>query len=89
MVEQTALEMGKAMPVMTRGAELEAATIKDVEDLKQTLAMQMIHVPNDVLRRAIILPKDMDGSTGRYASPRDLLPKNPNYDLGFQQKQKD
>ena len=38
MVEQTALEMGKAMPVMSRGAELEAATVKDVEDLKQTLA---------------------------------------------------
>ena len=52
--------MGKAMPVMTRGAELEAATIKDVEDLKQTLAMEMIHVPNDVLKRAIVLPKDLD-----------------------------
>ena len=80
MVEQTALEMGKAMPVMSRGAELEAATVKDVEDLKQTLANQMIHVPNEVLRRAIILPKDIDGSNGRYASPRDLLPKNPAYD---------
>ena len=34
MVEQTALEMGKAMPVMTRGAELEIQTVRDVEDLK-------------------------------------------------------
>ena len=40
----------------------------------------MIHVPNDVLRRAIILPKDIDNSEGRYASPRDTLPKNPEYD---------
>lgn len=80
MVEQTALEMGKAMPVMTRGAELEAATIKDVEDLKQTLAKQLIHIPNDVLKRAIVLPKDIDGSIGRYASPGDLLPKNPETD---------
>mmetsp|Transcript_31983 Transcript_31983/g.42369 ORF Transcript_31983/g.42369 Transcript_31983/m.42369 type:complete len:94 (+) Transcript_31983:2480-2761(+) len=40
----------------------------------------MIHVPNDVLRRAIILPKDIDTSDGRYASPKDLLPKNPALD---------
>lgn len=37
-VEQTALELGKAMPVMSRGPELELSTIKDVEDLKHTLA---------------------------------------------------
>ena len=40
----------------------------------------MIHVPNDVLRRAIILPKDVDTSEGKYASPKDLLPKNAAYD---------
>ena len=34
-------------------------------------------MPNNVLRRAIILPKDLDTSNGRYASPKDLLPKNP------------
>ena len=77
------------MPVMSRGAELELATIRDVEDLKQTLAQQMIHIPNDVLRRAIILPKDIDGSNGRYATPKDLLPKNPATDWSFIQKQKD
>ena len=37
-VEQTALELGKAMPVMSRGPELELSTIKDVENLKHTLA---------------------------------------------------
>ena len=37
-VEQTALELGKAMPVMSRGPELELSTIKDVEDLKHQLA---------------------------------------------------
>ena len=65
---------------MSRGPELELSTIKDVEDLKHTLAQAMVHVPNDVLRRAIILPKDMDTSNGRYASPKDLLPKNPQLD---------
>ena len=86
-VEQTALELGKAMPVMSRGPELELSTIKDVEDLKHTLAQAMIHVPNDVLRRAIILPKDIDTSNGRYASPRDLLPKNPATDPELLRKQ--
>ena len=37
-VEQTALELGKAMPVMSRGPELELSTISEVEDLKHTLA---------------------------------------------------
>lgn len=68
------------MPVMSRGPELELQTIKDVEDLKHTLALNLIHVPNDVLRRAIILPKDIDNSEGRYASPKDTLPKNPEND---------
>ena len=65
------------MPVMSRGPELELSTIKDVEDLKHTLAKAMIHVPNDVLRRAIILPKDLDTSNNKYPSPKDTLPKNP------------
>ncbi len=47
----------------------------------------MIHVPNDVLRRAIILPKDMDTTGGRYPTPKDLLPKNPATDLEYIQKQ--
>ena len=68
------------MPVMSRGPELELQTIKDVEDLKHTLALNLIHVPNDVLRRAIILPKDIDNSEGWYASPKDTLPKNPEND---------
>ena len=65
---------------MSRGPELELSTIKDVEDLKHTLAQAMIHVPQDVLRRAIILPKDMDTTNGKYATPADLLPKNPEND---------
>ena len=69
--------MGKAMPAMTRGAELEIQTVRDLEDLKHTLSQNMINVPNEVLRRAIIMPKDVDNTNGRYASPRDLLPKNP------------
>lgn len=80
-VEQTALELGKEMPVMTRGPELELSTIKDVEDLKHTLAQHNIHVANDVLRRAIVLPKDLDTANTRYATPFDLLPKNPNKDF--------
>lgn len=79
-VEQTALELGKSMPVMSRGPELELSTIKDVEDLKHTLAQAMIHVPQDVLRRAIVLPKDIDTSNGKYATPKDLLPRNPQTD---------
>ena len=69
------------MPVMSRGPELELSTIKDVEDLKQTLAKAMIHVPNEVLRRAIILPKDMDTNNVKYATPKDFLPKNPATDI--------
>ena len=37
-VEHAALEMGNSMPVMSRGPEIELSTIKDVEDLKHTLA---------------------------------------------------
>ena len=40
----------------------------------------MIHIPNDVLRRAIVMPKDMDTSDGKYPTPRDLLPRNPKND---------
>lgn len=65
---------------MSRGPELELSTIKDVEDLKHTLAQAMIHVPQDVLRRAIVLPKDIDTSNGKYATPKDLLPRNPQTD---------
>ena len=63
--------------------------MRDVEDLKHTLAQHMIHVPNDVLRRAIILPKDSEVSTIKYATPKDLLPKNPETDIEYIQKQKD
>ena len=78
-VEQTALELGKRMQVMTRGPELELSTIKDVEDLKQQLAAHNIHVSQDALRRAIVLPKDIDTSNGNYASPKDLLPKTKDW----------
>lgn len=77
------------MPVMSRGPELELSTIKDVEDLKHTLAQAMIHVPNDVLRRAIILPKDVDTSNGKYPTPKDLLPRNPLYDMEYIHKQEE
>ena len=79
-VEHAALEMGNSMPVMSRGPEIELSTIKDVEDLKHTLAQNQINLSNQVLRRAIILPKDMDTTAGRYASPADTLPKNPDND---------
>lgn len=89
-IEQTALELGKAMPVMSRGPELELSTIKDVEDLKHTLAKAMVHIPTDVLRRAIILPKDMDTSNGKYATPGDLLPKGINDSIeGYQRRQQE
>jgi hypothetical protein len=77
------------MPVMSRGPELELSTIKDVEDLKHVLAQHMIHVPNDVLRRAIILPKDIDTTGGKYATPKDLLPKNPATDQEYIFKQEE
>ena len=83
-VEHAALEMGNSMPVMSRGPEIELSTLKDVEDLKHTLAQNQINLPNQVLRRAIILPKDMDTTAGRYATPADTLPKNPFTDSEFQ-----
>ena len=76
-VEHAALEMGNSMPVMSRGPEIELSTIKDVEDLKHTLAQNQINLPNEVLRRAIILPKDMDTTAGKYATPKDTLPRDP------------
>lgn len=85
-VEHAALEMGNSMPVMSRGPEIELSTIKDVEDLKHTLAQNQINLPNQVLRRAIILPKDMDTTAGRYATPNDTLPKNPFLDPDFMRK---
>ena len=36
----------------------------------------MINIPNHVLRRAIILPKDMDTTAGNYPKPGDTLPIN-------------
>lgn len=74
------------MPVMSRGPEIEIATLRDVEDLKHMLAQHMIHVPNDVLKRAIVLPKDIDTTGGRYAKPSDLLPKNPAKDVNILQR---
>jgi len=71
------------MPVMSRGPELELSTIRDVEDLKHTLAQAMIHIPNDVLRRAIVMPKDIDTSDGKYPTPLDLLYKNPATDAQY------
>ena len=75
------------MPVMSRGPELELSTIKDVEDLKHTLAQAAIHVPNDVLRRAIILPKDVDTTAGVYMTPLNYLPKNPLNDFEYMRYQ--
>ena len=88
-VEQTALELGKAMPVMSRGPELELSTISEVEDLKHTLAQAMIHIPNDVLRRAIVMPKDIDSSEHLYPTPRDSLPRNPKNDAEHHRKEKE
>ena len=45
-VEHAALEMGNSMPVMSRGPEIELSTIKDVEDLKHTLAQNNINLAN-------------------------------------------
>ena len=75
------------MPVMSRGPEIELSTIKDVEDLKHTLAQNQINLPNQVLRRAIILPKDMDTTAGRYATPNDTLPRNPFMDPDYMRQQ--
>lgn len=86
-VEHAALEMGNSMPVMSRGPEIELSTIKDVEDLKHTLAQSQINLPNQVLRRAIILPKDMDTTAGQYATPYETLPKNPFLDPEWERQQ--
>ena len=86
-VEHAALEMGNSMPVMSRGPEIELSTIKDVEDLKHTLAQNQINLPNQVLRRAIILPKDMDTTAGKYSTPQDTLPRNPFDDPDWERQQ--
>ena len=75
-VEHIALEMGHSMPVMTRGPEIELSTVKDVEDLKHVLAQHQINVPNDILRRAIILPKDVDSSAQKYPKDGESLDRN-------------
>ena len=72
---------------MSRGPEIELSTIKDVEDLKHSLAQNMINIPNHVLRRAIILPKDMDTTAGNYPKPGDTLPINYLTDNDYKRKQ--
>jgi len=75
-VEHIAMELGHNMPVMTRGPEIELSTVKDVEDLKHVLAQHQINIPNHVLRRAIILPKDVDSSSLKYPKDGDGLSHN-------------
>jgi hypothetical protein len=75
-VENIAMEMGHSMPVMTRGPEIELSTVKDVEDLKHVLAQHQINIPNYILRRAIILPKDVDSSALKYPKDGDQLDHN-------------
>ena len=70
------MELGHSMPVMTRGPEIELSTVKDVEDLKHVLAKHQINIPNEVLRRAIILPKDVDSATLRYPKDGEGLQHN-------------
>ena len=89
MMEHAAIELGKSVPIMTRGPEIELSSIRDVEDLKQTLAQHQINVPNDVLRRAIILPKDQDTSGMRYPEEGEFLPKNPATDPEYQRKKEE
>ena len=67
------MELGHSMPVMTRGPEIELSTVKDVEDLKHVLAQHQINIPNSILRRAIILPKDVDSSALKYPKDGDAL----------------
>lgn len=75
-VQNIAMEMGHSMPVMTRGPEIELSTVKDVEDLKHVLAQQQINIPNHILRRAIILPKDVDSNALKYPKDGDQLDHN-------------
>ena len=49
----------------------------------------MIHIPNDVLRRAIILPKDKDTTGNKYPTPADLLPRNPDTDSNLQREERE
>ena len=37
-IDQVSMEMGGGMPILSRGPEVEIASVKDVEDLKHTLA---------------------------------------------------
>ena len=78
--------MGHSMPVMTRGPEIELSTLKDVEDLKHVLAQHAINLPNNVLKRAIILPKDVDSSTLKY--PKDGEQLDHNYFLSYAYQRK-
>lgn len=65
------------MPSFTRGNETEISYRKEVEDLMKVLSKSQINVPNKVLQRAIVIPKDPDGTNTTYPKVKDLLMHNP------------
>ena len=72
--------------MLSRSLEVELSTIKEFEDLKQSLVSDHIDVPIDVLRRAIVLPKDIDAPSRKYATPHSTLPIKPLLDHDWLRK---
>jgi hypothetical protein len=67
----------RAMPLFTRGPELEITTMQEVEVMKAILAASKIHLPSKSLERAIIMPRDLDGNHPEYPKITDMLTINP------------
>lgn len=76
-LERMAQQGSRANPIFKRGAEVEISTMQDMEMLKAHLASQKIHIPNHVLERGIVIPRDMDEGKTVYPYIGDLISENP------------
>ena len=77
---------GSSLPMLSRSLEVELSSIKEFEDLRQSLVSDHIDVPIDVLRRAIVLPKEIDTAARKYATPHSTLPIKPLLDHDYLRK---
>ena len=65
------------MPKFTRGADTEVASRKEVEQLMSVLSQKQVNIPNQVLQRAIVMPKDLDPNLTTHPTVRSQLLHNP------------
>ena len=65
-----------SLPMMSRGPDIQQTTTAECQKLKHYLERGDIRLPNQTLKRAIIVPKDIDSRVASYPKPGDSLPRN-------------